>query len=186
MAVRLVRVIGGRFRGRRLRAPRGPGTRPATGRVRESVFSTLGATVEGARTADLYAGSGSFGFEALSRGGDTAVFVERSRPALRALRSNVRSLGVEHAVRVVPGNVEHYVGRHRDGPGFDIVFADPPWDISSEKLALVLERFVDRMNPDAQVVVTRRTGDGIPVVDGLEVIDQRRRGDTEIIRYVKE
>ena len=140
MAVRLMRVTGGRYRGMRIRAPRGPGTRPATGRVRESVFSALGPAVVGARVVDLYAGSGSLGIEALSRGAGSALFVERSRPALAALRSNLRTVGVADRAVVAPRNVERFLADEQGGGRFDIVFADPPWDISSERLAGILAR----------------------------------------------
>ena len=133
MAVRLMmRVIGGEYRGLRLRAPRGTGTRPPTGRVRESVFSALGEQVREADILDLYAGSGSFGIEALSRGGRSAVFVERSRSALAALRSNLELVGAEKVAAVISSSVERYLSEVAQDPRFDIVFADPPWDISSE------------------------------------------------------
>lgn len=181
-----MRVIGGRYRGLRLRAPRGPGTRPATGRVRESVFSALGPAVVGARVLDLYAGSGSLGIEALSRGASSALFVERSRPALIALRSNLRSVGVAHQAVVASRDVARFVADEQGEARFDMVFADPPWDISSERLAGILARVARWMAPGAVAVVTRRAGDVVPVVDGLEVSDQRRHGDAEIVRYRKE
>ena len=186
MAVRVMRVTGGQFRGRRLRAPRGPDTRPATGRVRESVFSALGATVVGARVLDLYAGAGTLGIEALSRGGDSVVFVEKSRAAVGSLRWNLRSVGAIGTTRVISQSVERFLSHPREGDRFDIVFADPPWDISSEQLAGILARVTARLNAEALVVVTRRAGDGVPVVDGLEVANRRRHGDAQIIRYVKE
>lgn len=181
-----MRVTGGRHRGMRIRAPRGPGTRPATGRVRESVFSALGPAVVGARVVDLYAGSGSLGIEALSRGAGSALFVERSRPALAALRSNLKTVGVADRAVVAPRSVERFLADEQGGARFDIVFADPPWDISSERLAGILARVACRMAPGAVAVVTRRAGDVVPVVDGLEVADQRRHGDAEIVRYRKE
>ena len=84
-----MRIIAGQARGRRLRAPDTKGTRPVTDRVREAVFSSIGSWVEDALVADLYAGSGSFGLEALSRGAQSAVFVERGRKAAKTLRANV-------------------------------------------------------------------------------------------------
>ncbi|MCQ3803412.1 MAG: 16S rRNA (guanine(966)-N(2))-methyltransferase RsmD [bacterium] len=186
MAVRLMRVIAGQYRGLRIRAPRGPGTRPATGRVRESVFSALGSVVVGARVLDLYAGSGSFGIESLSRGGRSALFVERSRPALAALRSNLQFMGIGDRAEVAATSVERFVTRGEGGRRFDIVFADPPWDISSETLAGILVLVSRWMNPDAVAIVTRRAGDDVPAVSGMEVADQRRHGDAEVIRYSRE
>ena len=181
-----MRVVGGEFGGRRLRTPRGPDTRPATGRVRGSVFSALGSAVEGARVLDLYAGSGSLGIEALSRGSRSAVFVEKSHAALAALRSNVKAMGVTAAGRVVPRKVERFVAHHQEREGFDIVFADPPWDISSDQLATILATVGGWLNPEGVVIITRRAGDAIPVISGLGVNDQRRHGDAQIIRYRKE
>ena len=182
----MMRVISGEYRGIRLRAPRGTGTRPPTGRVRESIFSALGERVRGAHILDLYAGSGSFGIEALSRGGRSAVFVERSRPALAALRSNLETVGAADAAEVVSSSVERYLANHPEEGRFNIVFADPPWDISSEDLAAVLERVSGRMSRGAVAVVTRRASDSAPVARGLEIADRRRHGDAEIIRYLKE
>ena len=89
-----VRVVAGEFKGRRLHAPRGAGTRPTADRVREALFSILG-DVSGARVLDLYAGSGALGIEALSRGAESVVFVERDRGALAALRRNLDAVGVD-------------------------------------------------------------------------------------------
>lgn len=140
----------------------------------------------GADVLDLYAGSGSFGIEALSRGGRSAVFVERSRPAVAALRSNLQGVGAGSAAEVVPSSVERYLAERGEERLFNMVFADPPWDISSEHLALVLERVSGRMSRGAVAVVTRRANDEVPVAGGLEIADRRRHGDTEIIRYLKE
>jgi len=182
----MMRVIGGRYRGRRLSAPRGRGTRPPTGRVRESVFSTLGEQARGADILDLYAGSGSFGIEALSRGGRSAVFVERWRPAVAALRSNLEAVGAGDAAEVFSSSVESYLAGRREGRRFNIVFADPPWDISSEDVAGVLEKVSGLMSRGAVAVVTRRANDDVPAAKGFDIADQRRHGDTVIIRYLKE
>jgi 16S rRNA (guanine966-N2)-methyltransferase len=139
-----------------------------------------------ARVLDLYAGSGSLGIEALSRKASSVVFVERSRPALSALHSNLRSVGVTDQTSVAPRDVERFVAGRQTGTRFDIVFADPPWDISSGRLAGILSRVARWMAPGAVAVITRRAGDVVPVVDGLEVADQRRHGDAEIIRYRKD
>ena len=92
-----MRVVAGEFKGRRLQAPAGARTRPTADRVREAVFSML-ADVQGARVLDLYAGSGALGIEALSRGARLAVFVERDRRALAAIRRNLDAVGAEATV----------------------------------------------------------------------------------------
>ncbi|MBK7876081.1 MAG: RsmD family RNA methyltransferase [Planctomycetes bacterium] len=99
-----MRIIAGEFGGRRIEAPDTQGTRPMLDRVRESVFATLGNAVEGARVLDLYAGSGSLGLEALSRGAVHVRFVEQAKVALDALKANVEELGVKERVRVIRGN----------------------------------------------------------------------------------
>lgn len=99
-----MRIIAGEFGGRRIEAPDTQGTRPMLDRVRESVFATLGNAVEGARVLDLYAGSGSLGLEALSRGAVHVRFVEQAKVALDALKANVAELGVKERVRVIRGN----------------------------------------------------------------------------------
>lgn len=174
-----MRVIAGRHGGRKLIAPDSAGTRPVTDRVKESVFSSLGEAVVGARVADLYAGSGSFGIEALSRGAASAVFVENGRKALAALRSNLSNLGLEDPV--VPVAVERFVAESE--ATFDLVFSDPPWSLPADRLRSLLEDLRDRLDPDAIVVVTRRAGEDLADPAGYRIDDDRRLGDTRIIRY---
>ena len=92
-----MRIVAGRHKGRRLRAPAGPGTRPTADRVREALFSILGP-MDGRRVLDLYAGSGALGIEALSRGAESATCVESARPALAAIRANLDAAGEEAEV----------------------------------------------------------------------------------------
>lgn len=132
-----MRVVAGSLRGRRLLAPPGTATRPTTDKVREAVFNALvsrGLVAE-ANVADLYAGSGALGIEALSRGARRCTFIERDRDALRALRSNLDGLGLVDRAEVVTGDALR-AGRHLEG--VELLFADPPYDESpwSELLAL--------------------------------------------------
>ena len=121
-----MRVVAGEFRGRRIVAPAGTSTRPTTDKVREATFNALGSRdlVVGAQVADLYAGSGAIGIEALSRGADHCTFVERDRDALRALRTNLDTLGLTDRSRIVTGDVLA-VAAALDA---ELVFADPPYD----------------------------------------------------------
>lgn len=123
-----MRVVAGRFGGRRLRAPAGSGTRPTAERVREALFSMLGP-LDGLTVLDLFAGSGALGIEALSRGAQRAVFVERARPALAALNANlaVLSLDPEEAeVRTQEALAAVRAARARRET-YDLVFLDPPY-----------------------------------------------------------
>jgi 16S rRNA (guanine966-N2)-methyltransferase len=177
----VMRVIAGRHRGRRLRAPAGSSTRPVTDRAKESIFSSIAARIPAARVLDLYAGAGSFGIEALSRGAASAVFVESGREALAVLRSNLADLDLLEVATVVARRVEAALD-DLAGP-FDVVFCDPPWPVASADLEAVLARVVPVLAPDGLVVVTRRVSDPVPRPRGIGIADDRPLGDTRIIRY---
>ena len=119
-----LRIIGGRWRGRRLLFPDVEGLRPTPDRVRETLFNWLAPSIEGARCLDLFAGSGALGIEALSRGAAEVVLVERQPRAVRQLRQNLAQLGAA-AAQVISADVLVWLG----GPSrpFDVVFLDPPF-----------------------------------------------------------
>jgi 16S rRNA (guanine966-N2)-methyltransferase len=119
-----LRIVGGRFRGRRLRVPAQPGLRPTADRVRETLFNWLQPMIAGARCLDPFAGSGALGFEAASRGAAEVLMIERAEAVVRALNANVAVLGAQQ-VRVVHGDALHWL--KRSGRPFDIVFLDPPF-----------------------------------------------------------
>jgi 16S rRNA (guanine(966)-N(2))-methyltransferase RsmD len=122
------RIIAGEFKGRPLEFPRGAELRPTADRVREALFSSLAPYLPGARFADLFAGTGAVGLEALSRGADFALFVESNPRCVQALRANVAKLEVEAWVVVAPGRAERIWPRlaAEHGP-FDVIFLDPPY-----------------------------------------------------------
>ena len=110
-------------------------TRPTSDRLRETVFNVLAPRIEGARFLDLYAGSGAVGIEAVSRGAQNVIMVERAAPALKILRGNLEKLGLGGAVRVEPVSVRAFLKKLRPesaGLAFDIVFLDPPYDAQDE------------------------------------------------------
>ncbi len=178
-----VRIITGAAKGRRLVAPDTADTRPATDRVREAVFSALGPWVEDSDVLDLFAGSGSYGLEALSRGAASATFVEKGRKALEALRTNVGTVGLGGSV------IAQDVDRFLAAPGtktYHIVFIDPPWDLAGEVLDAHLEMVDTVLEPDGEVVVSRRQRDSAPhPPPGWAVAADRRYGDARIHRYTK-
>lgn len=163
-----MRVVAGELRGRRIEAPPGTGTRPTTDKVREATFNALGSLdlIRDAVVADLYAGSGALGIEALSRGAEQCIFVERDRAALRVLRDNLDHLGVDDRSRVTPGDAMALVA----GLHADIVLADPPYDFDRwpELLAATSADFV--------VAESGRSLEELDGIDGWQVVRSRRYG----------
>jgi 16S rRNA (guanine966-N2)-methyltransferase len=174
----MLRIIGGRAKGRRLAAPR-RGTRPLTGRAREALFSSLGALIEDAAVLDLYAGSGSLGLEALSRGAASARFVERSSDAAHTLRSNLAAVGL--GGEVVVDDVSAFLTRDRSV--YDVVFVDPPYDDPGDAVDSVLARLTDCVAPRGIVIVHRRTGERPPVVEFPADAQLRRYGDATLYLF---
>ena len=125
-----LRIIAGEFGGRRIKPPPGEGTRPMLDRVREAVFATLGERVEGARVLDLFAGTGSLGLEALSRGASGARFVERDRAMARVLEENVAALDVGDRAQLEVGDA--LAPRRWGDPSQDLLFLDPPYPLVRE------------------------------------------------------
>ncbi|HLA66866.1 MAG TPA: 16S rRNA (guanine(966)-N(2))-methyltransferase RsmD [Acidimicrobiia bacterium] len=183
MAVHLMRIVAGSARGRRLKSPKGLETRPMMDRVKEAVFSSLGAAIDDAVVLDLYAGSGSLGLEALSRGAASATFVEWSREARVVLKDNLTALGLDGDV--VAMRVEEYL--ERPGPKVGVAFVDPPYALALPSVEHVLGLLARRLADGAVVVLHRRAGSGeVAPPPGLEVVDRRRYGDAEVTRLVKE
>lgn len=177
-----MRIIAGKARGRRLIAPDTTGTRPVTDRAKEAIFSSIGSWVEDADVADLYAGSGSFGLEALSRGAASAVFVENGRKAIESLRSNLETVGLGGEIREM--KVGEYLRRAERR--FHLVFIDPPWDVTTDALEDDLQMLDGMLEPDGEVVLSRRHDDRPPDPPVTwKVLADRRYGDTRVFRYEK-
>lgn len=176
----MTRIVAGVAGGRRLLVPP-KGTRPTSERVREAVFSALESAVDldGAHVLDLYAGSGALGLEALSRGAASATFVESDRVALDVLRRNAAAVGLP-GTRVLPGTVETVLADRAPEP-FDVVLADPPYAVTTDRLGLVLDRMAGNgwLAGHGVLVLERAARDGEPTLpDGLTAIRSRRYGDT--------
>lgn len=190
-----MRIAGGAWRGRTLRAPEGESLRPTQDAVREAVFSMLSKVLPGTRFLDLYAGTGAVGLEALSRGAASAVWVEQSERSLRALRANVAAcLGPSPSQaargRVVPSDVRSFLRRRGAlAPGsVDVVYADPPYvpkeggadDLGDDLRALLDSGFLAET---AFIALEQRAGTPVPESPDCELICTRRYGRTQVSLY---
>ncbi|GIJ20087.1 16S rRNA (guanine(966)-N(2))-methyltransferase RsmD [Micromonospora lutea] len=181
----MTRIVAGSLGGRRLTAPSGAGTRPTSDRVREALFSAVEAEVDldGARFADLYAGSGAVGLEALSRGAAHALLVESDPRAARVIRENLTALRVGSSARLVTGKVATVLAAGAEGDPYDVVFADPPYALPDDGIQAMLAALLDRgwLAPEALVVVERSSRSGpVEWVEGITGQRSRRYGETTL------
>lgn len=181
-----MRVIAGTAKGSRL-GPVPPGVRPVSDRAREGLFSSLGDGVRHARALDLYAGTGALGIEALSRGADHVVFVDRARPAVEAIRHNLELTQLAEQATVHRSECLRFLRKHdgTDAP-FDIVFVDPPYDLESPELEDALHALATGWlrDPGWTVVLTRGSGSSTSVIPLHWLARRRLRyGDSLLIVY---
>ena len=170
-----MRVVAGKHRGRRLKAPPGRDTRPTADRVRESLFAILGP-IEGESVLDLFAGSGALGIEALSRGAASATFVESDRRAAATIRENLSALGEE--AEVVTRDALAWLRGAAPDTAFGLVLLDPPYD-SATRLAEPLSELLPPVLAEDALIVSesdKRT----PLNLDLPLADERFYGDTRI------
>lgn len=177
-----MRVVAGTAKGRRLVAPSGRTTRAATDRIRESLFAILEPLVGGSRVLDLFAGSGSLGIEALSRGAERVTFVERDRGALATLRSNLAATGLAERAAVVPADVAAFLGRAGAGGPFDLVFCDPPFaDVDLLRDVLAHPGLRARLAQDAVVVARVLRKHTPPIPAGAHLARTKEIGEEALL-----
>lgn len=180
----MLRVIAGTAKGRRLRTPPGRRTRPLGDRAREALFASLTPRLPGAVVCDLWSGSGSLAIEALSRGAERAVLVERDRAALTTLHGNLATCGLTERADVVDGDVARFARRPRGGP-FDLVLADPPYATGIADVWTVLSRLqrAGALDDEAEIVVHRPARETVPAPPAPLALGRvRTYGDTALWR----
>ncbi|MBM7478006.1 16S rRNA (guanine(966)-N(2))-methyltransferase RsmD [Oerskovia jenensis] len=178
----MTRIVAGTVGGRSLQVPP-RGTRPTSDRVREAIFSRLEhyGVLDGAYVLDLYAGSGALGLEAASRGAQRVVLVDAARVAAEVCRANVRTLGLTN-VQVVQDKAEKFV-QSRPSTTWDVVFIDPPYDVSEDVVAELLRQLAhtSALVEDAVVVVERSTRSPEPTwPTGWELLARKDYGETAV------
>ena len=181
-----MQIIGGEFKGRKLFSLPGRSIRPTSGKVREAVFNICAPMVAGARVADLFAGTGAMGIEALSRGAAHAVFVESDRGAADVIQKNLAACRAENRSAVFCKNLLGNPGfLQQSGLVFDLVFMDPPYN--RDTVAPALENLVKSgvLAPGAVAVIEHAPAEPLPENSALfEVFDQRKYGKT-LVSFMK-
>lgn len=174
-----MRVIAGSARSRQLIVPKGVKMRPTSDMVREALFSSLGYRTIDARFGDLYAGTGSVGIEALSRGAAYCVFIERNPRCVEALRQNLANTGLQDRAQVIRGDcLAHLEHVWRDGP-LDIIFMDPPYQESAEQLLRLVLRLAEETRHECLVVVQCERG----MEPSVPPTREKRYGGTMLLYY---
>jgi len=186
-----VRILAGKFKGRKLLGPAGSETRPITSSVKKSLFDMLGGSLREYVVLDLYCGTGTLGLEAMSRGASVCVFAERDRSALARLGRNIRTLGLADRCTIWPGDVMRNVARRLSGleAPLDLVFLDPPyelarnwsWDAVGEQL---FGPIGEALAPTGTVVLRVASKTPVPLCVG-ELVQHRSRsyGDMEVFLF---
>ena len=185
----MTRIISGVAGSLKLASP-AKSTRPTSDRVRESIFSRIDARgiVEGAATLDLYAGTGALGLESLSRGAISAVLVESNRQAAAVCEVNCKKVdknlfaeGVDVRIKVVIQPVNTFLTTGEAAPAFDLVFIDPPYNVSNDEVTENLQNLLAWLKPDATIILERSSRTEVPTLPSGLVLDETKSyGDTAV------
>jgi 16S rRNA (guanine966-N2)-methyltransferase len=184
-----MKITGGRSRGRVLSSLKGMDIRPTSSKVREAIFNLLGQDMSGLKIFDIFAGTGIMGIEALSRGAEEAVFIDKSSLAMQLIKKNLALCGYEGRSRVLKRDIMD--GSRLDslveGKSFDVAFIDPPYGKDILPLVLEMLSHCDVLKPGAVVVTESAKGDPMPERSGFLVLSGRKiYGDTKIEIYESE
>jgi 16S rRNA (guanine966-N2)-methyltransferase len=177
-----IRIISGKYGGRKLDAPDGTRTHPMSERARGAMFNSLGSLTEDAVVLDAFAGTGSVGLEALSRGAEHVTFIERDRIAQKVLAANITTLGVEEQAKLIRTTVSSWL-KTAEEQQFDLIFADPPYhdpqlSTASELLGLLKV---------GGLMILSHPGRGeVPTKNGVVVVDNRSYGNAFLTFYRRE
>ena len=175
-----MRIISGAAKGRRLAVPKQDSLRPTSDRVKESIFNIIGKEVDGKVVLDLFAGTGNLGIEALSRGAKKAVFIEKSREAVRLIQRNLSACQMEEGAEILVKEVDQAIPILKQrGESFDLIIIDPPYERGwiQKTLKALNEKCI--YHSDSILVVEHTRREPLPDISGAwELIRQRRIGDT--------
>lgn len=174
-----MKIIAGFYGGRVINAPDSRRTHPMGEMIRNAMFNSIGRSIEGSAVLDAFAGSGSIGLEALSRGAKSAVFVERDRDAQKVIEGNISSLGVQDKTKLIKAPVGSWLSTYA-GKEFDIIFADPPYHDTQFSTVIKL---MGLLKVGALMVLSHPGRDECPTKPGVVVVDNRSYGDASLVFF---
>ena len=183
-----VRIISGDLKGRKLRSLDGYKTRPTANRTREAIFNIFASQIPGSRVLDLFAGTGAFGIEALSRGADFAVFIDIDKDAVSVLGLNIKNLGLEKRTKIIQWDlISNLNCRPALNFDFDLVFMDPPYKMDMIEPALRNLHISQSLTSGTQVIVEHSLKEPVSSLQlPFKIAEQRKYGKTlvTILEYV--
>lgn len=169
----IIRLIAGKLGGRVIDAPGRSSTHAMSERVRNAMFNSIGNEVQGAEVLDAFAGSGSVGFEALSRGASRATFVESDRIAAKIIGNNIELLKVKKESTLIRTTVNNWINTG-DPQKFDIIFADPPYHTKHPE---TIKKLLGLLKPNGLMVLSHSGRGEVPIQTGIVVVDNRSYGN---------
>ena len=174
-----VRIVAGIFGGRIIDAPDRTSTHVMSERGRNALFNSLGSVVEGATVLDAFAGSGSLGFEAMSRGAVRAVFVEKDRIAAKIIQKNIDTLGVSNNCKIIRAGVASWIETTQES-GFDVILVDPPYN---DPQFSTVQQIFRLLKPGGRMVLSHSGRGEVPILDGIVVVDNRSYGNLHLTSF---
>ena len=180
-----MRIIGGDLKGKKLATPKGTDIRPSADRLREAVFNILANSLQGATVLDLFAGTGAFGIEALSRGAIYSVFIDNKKKALALLNRNIFACKLNGQSRIIQWDITKNINCIQDHqPPFDVVFMDPPYERGNLAKALLQLHLSRSLNQGARVIVEHSINEALPKDLRCFVFDDRRRYGKTLVTFL--
>ena len=180
-------MISGIAKGHKLKTLKGDATRPTSNKVKESLFNIIASYIPGAEVLDLYAGTGNLGIEALSRGAESAVFVDISRESCRIIKENLEHTKMQDKGTVFNGSVQNIICKlAAQNKMYDIIFMDPPYNknLVQETLKIIEEN--DIINENGIIVAERSVKDDIGInLEKLKLFREQRYGDTVLSFFTR-
>ncbi len=175
-----MRIISGEWKGRRLKTVKGNQVRPTSDKVKGAIFNILGDKIVGSKILDLFAGTGSLSLEALSRGADQAVLIEKNREACGIIRDNLQMIGVQERVKLYNMDAFSYL-KQQQHERYDLLFVDPPYRQGFTDKILFLVKNSSILNPEGVIIIETDSKEEIPDDLGLlEVRIIKEYGDTKL------